>query len=318
MKVLKNTLLLFIFLLNSTLHAQIAYYPFNGNADDVVNGYNGTVNGATLAPDRNGNPNSAYLFDGVDDYIEVMNSTAFNFGTDEFAVSLWIKPLNPTQALQMVFVKGGLNGASDPQYWLRLNDLGGAPMRGVWGDGNPPAAIIDYFDSNLLYDGDWHHIVFQRTSERNELYVDCMLVGSSQVNKNISGIGNLLFGAQHPNPPTSANIFDFYNGLIDDVAFYDKAFDFNACMTDSVCVDISTETATLIDDTDRFIDGTGFSNNPSIMLTGPSTSADAVLSNISLELYFRLVGTLAMAVQVCIMSIYLCQVLLPQVAETIG
>jgi len=46
MKVLKNMLLLFTFLLNYTLHAQVAYYPFNGSADDVVNGYNGTVNGA--------------------------------------------------------------------------------------------------------------------------------------------------------------------------------------------------------------------------------------------------------------------------------
>jgi len=133
-------------LFSYTLHAQIAYYPFDGNANDVVNGYNGTVNGATLATDRDGNPNSAYLFDGVDDYIEVMNSTAFNFGTGEFAVSLWIKPLNPTQAFQMVFIKGGLNGASDPHYWLRLNDplLGGAVMRGLWGDGNTPAGVIDY------------------------------------------------------------------------------------------------------------------------------------------------------------------------------
>jgi|GEM_PF-2133261 len=293
MKVLKNMLLLFTFLLSCTLHAQIAYYPFNGNADDVVNGYNGTVNSATLAPDRYGNPNSAYLFDGIDDYIEVMNSTAFNFGTDEFAVSFWIKPLNPTQDFQMVFIKGGLNGGSDPHYWLRLNDqlLGGTIMRGLWGNGTPNPEIIDYDSASLLYDGEWHHIVFQRTNERDELYVDCMLIGSSQASKDISGVGNLLLGAQHPNPPTSTSVYNFYNGLIDDVAFYDKAFDFNACTTDSLCVDINTEDATLIDDSDRFIDGVGFSNNPSITLTGPSTSADAVLTNVSLELYFRLAGT---------------------------
>jgi len=263
MKILKNLILLFTFLFNSTLHAQIAYYPFNGNADDVVSGYNGTVNGATLTTDRDGNPNSAYLFDGVDDYIEVTNSTAFNFGTDEFAVSLWIKPMNPTLAFQMIFITGGLNGRFDPHYWLRLNDplLGGTPLRALWGDGIDPAEVIDYSDSNLLYDGEWHHIIFQRTNERDELYVDCVLVGTSPANKDISGVGNLLLGAQHPNPPNSSTVYNFYNGLIDDVAFYDKAFDFNACTTDSLCVDISTEYATLIDDTDRFIDGVGFSNN---------------------------------------------------------
>jgi hypothetical protein len=46
----------------------IADYPFNGNALDASgNGYNGTVNGATLTTDRFGNPNAAYEFDGVDD-----------------------------------------------------------------------------------------------------------------------------------------------------------------------------------------------------------------------------------------------------------
>ena len=225
MKFLKKITLFSLLLLSYTIHAQIAYYPFNGNANDVISGFNGTVNGATLAPDRDGNPNSAYLFDGVDDFIEVMNSTAFNFGTSEFAVSLWIKPLNPTQAFQMVFIKGGLNGASDPHYWLRLNDSSGAPMRGLWGDGSTPLAVVDYFDSNLLYDGEWHHVVFQRTSERNELYIDCMLVGFNEVDKDISGVGNLLLGAQHPNPPTSSSVFNFYNGLIDDVAIYGSSLD---------------------------------------------------------------------------------------------
>jgi len=293
MKVLKNMLLLFTFLLSCTLHAQIAYYPFNGNADDVVNGYNGTVNSATPAPDRDGNPNSAYLFDGIDDYIEVMNSTAFNFGTNEFAVSFWIKPLDPTQNFQMIFQKGN-SGGTIPQYWLRLNDLiGGSTLRALWTDGNPPPAVIDYSNTSLLFDGEWHHVIFQRTNQRNELYIDCVLVGANNdINRDISSSGSLFIGAQHPDIPNSGGaIFRHYNGLIDDVAFYDKAFDFNACTTDSLCVDINTEYATLIDDSDRFIDGVGFSNNSSITLTGPSTSADAALTNVSLELYFRLAGT---------------------------
>src|SRR5450432_4011795 len=49
----------------------IAYYPFNGNANDATgNGNNGIpMNGVQLTTDRFGNPNSAYLFDGIDDYI---------------------------------------------------------------------------------------------------------------------------------------------------------------------------------------------------------------------------------------------------------
>ena len=55
----------------------VAYYPFNGNANDT-SGYenNGTVFGATLTFDRNNNLNSAYSFDGDNDYIQVSDSNS--------------------------------------------------------------------------------------------------------------------------------------------------------------------------------------------------------------------------------------------------
>jgi hypothetical protein len=50
----------------------IAYYPFNGNANDESGSdYHGTVYGATLTTDRNGNANSAYEFNGIDNYIDI-------------------------------------------------------------------------------------------------------------------------------------------------------------------------------------------------------------------------------------------------------
>jgi len=43
----------------------VAYYPFNGNANDVSgHGNNGAVNGATLSTDRFGSANSAYALNG--------------------------------------------------------------------------------------------------------------------------------------------------------------------------------------------------------------------------------------------------------------
>lgn len=47
----------------------VSCFPFNGNANDSKGLNNGTVYGATLTTDRFGNANSAYSFDGVDDYI---------------------------------------------------------------------------------------------------------------------------------------------------------------------------------------------------------------------------------------------------------
>lgn len=68
----------------------IAYYPFNGNPNDETgNGHDGTVYGATLTIDRFGNANSAYKFDGTDDYIEASNPAAFGFHNESFTVSVW-------------------------------------------------------------------------------------------------------------------------------------------------------------------------------------------------------------------------------------
>jgi hypothetical protein len=70
----------------------IAYYPFNGNAQDEIGiGNHGIVNGAKFTTDRFGNPNSAYQFDGVDDYVEVPHTNSFNFA-NSFTVEAFIKP----------------------------------------------------------------------------------------------------------------------------------------------------------------------------------------------------------------------------------
>ena len=69
----------------------VAYYPFSGNGNDS-SGFNnhGTVSGATLVDDRFGNPNSAYYFDGVNDFISVPNHPSINF-RKEITVNFWMK-----------------------------------------------------------------------------------------------------------------------------------------------------------------------------------------------------------------------------------
>ncbi|MFT3907934.1 MAG: hypothetical protein QM737_00795 [Ferruginibacter sp.] len=57
-----------------------AYYPFNGNTNDASgNGLNATqFNGVQLTTDRFGNTNSAYYFDGIDDYMKVADNGALS------------------------------------------------------------------------------------------------------------------------------------------------------------------------------------------------------------------------------------------------
>ena len=71
----------------------MAYYPFNGDATDASgNGNNAVFNNATLTDDYKGNPNSAYYFNGVDNYMQIPNSTSLNM-TGQMSIALRVKPL---------------------------------------------------------------------------------------------------------------------------------------------------------------------------------------------------------------------------------
>lgn len=69
----------------------IAYYPFNSNANDLSgNNNNGTVSGAIPTTDRKGILNRAFLFDGVNDYIEINNSSSLNL-SQAISISFWAR-----------------------------------------------------------------------------------------------------------------------------------------------------------------------------------------------------------------------------------
>ena len=70
----------------------IAYYPFNGNADDYSgNGNHGIIHGAILSEDRCGINNNSMYFNGVDNWIEVPNSPSLQSTEQALSVSSWIK-----------------------------------------------------------------------------------------------------------------------------------------------------------------------------------------------------------------------------------
>lgn len=66
----------------------IAEYLFQGDArDSSGKEHHGTVVGAKLCTDRFGNPDSAFFFDGKDDYIVIENAPQLN--SDAFSISVW-------------------------------------------------------------------------------------------------------------------------------------------------------------------------------------------------------------------------------------
>lgn len=187
----------------------IAYYPFNGNANDESgNDHHGTVNGATLATDRFGNPNSAYSFDGIDDYVVVPHDADFDFGTGGFTASAWIKTGATTTegaGRDDILAKG------DPTvsgFAISLQN-----NKAVFWVGNSG----EFFGSSVLNDGEWHHIVGTRDDSNNiVLYVDGMAESTGTNNENVDTDYSLFIG-KHGTKNES-----YFDGLIDDVSIYNR------------------------------------------------------------------------------------------------
>lgn len=107
----------------------VAYYPFDGNANDESgNGHDGTVHGATLTTDRNGNSESAYSFDGQDDYIDVGgNEDDFDL-TEDLTIAFWVKLGSVGEHNHIVLSKHEHNVNGDGSWWTGVGGGNGQPM----------------------------------------------------------------------------------------------------------------------------------------------------------------------------------------------
>lgn len=86
----------------------VARYDFSGNAMDSSGyGNDGTVVGASLTSDRFGNPDSAYAFNGIDNYIQIPESSAFD--SPAFSISLWFRATAYPDQAGMLISKGQNN-----------------------------------------------------------------------------------------------------------------------------------------------------------------------------------------------------------------
>lgn len=95
----------------------VAWYPFNGNAvDESNNTNNGNALGPTLVPDRTGNANSAYDFNGVDNYIEVPDHSSLR--VRRITVTAWVNA-DYGQPMQILY-KGDYNTGAGEAYSLDM------------------------------------------------------------------------------------------------------------------------------------------------------------------------------------------------------
>ncbi|MBI4647111.1 MAG: S-layer homology domain-containing protein, partial [Bacteroidia bacterium] len=195
----------------------VAKYYFNGNANDESgNGNNGTVNGATLTTDRFGNANSAYSFDGVNNYVSVANQF-FDNGWSEYTISGWFNSNNSAKSAQCFFNTIPHNG-TDLQYNYFSNNkvsffLNSNPGVASWDNG------LNVLGSNVSSNS-WYHYAFIKSGDNYKFYLN----GNLDVSYNgsispISYLCGVVFGSIDP----SINLSECFSGKLDDIRIYNCA-----------------------------------------------------------------------------------------------
>jgi hypothetical protein len=191
----------------------VGYWSFNGNANDSSpNANNGTVNGATLTTDRFGNTNSAYSFNGINNYIRI-NTTLLPSTPTSYTISLWYNTQNFTaqNGNPRMLISDRNTGLSSYKYTINLSTaghlLGGAIYNGSGTNGNGVTG-----DAGV--NNNWHNAIFIFDSSISTLYlyIDGSLVNTST---------NVTHWSSGANP---TNI-GYWNGFVGASGFFDGKID---------------------------------------------------------------------------------------------
>lgn len=206
----------------------ILYLPMNGDALDYSgNNVPSFPDGPTLTEDRFGQQEGAYLFDGVDDSINLNNSKAL-ITSRSFTICLWVKYLGRSHSDEEtnVFFEQRHDIANGPSSTILFNgDYFGQLNLLMRSD-----AARDVYKAQIeaIYDSQWHHYVARVDEQMHmEIYLDAKLVAELDFGNNgsfVNSIDHMNLGTHHH---TGGGIHGALNGIMDDVFIYNRAL--NRC-----------------------------------------------------------------------------------------
>ncbi len=197
----------------------VAYYPFDGNADNAISEeFNGSINGGVdLYFDRFDNSYSAYRFDGSTGYIDIGDNPNLP-SWSHYSVSLWFcdegsgeydgygaKIVDKTWLYHDWYLSVRENDENNPGCLsLRLYEGGDGLTLSSSGH--------DYRDQT------WHHVVIVRDARNIYLYIDAVIIDQG-ISFDVESQANLAFGYCLGN---HSHQLRHFGGIIDDIRIYDR------------------------------------------------------------------------------------------------
>lgn len=203
------------------------FLPFCGNALDASGNSNSiTVNGATLVTDRFGNPNSAYRFDGVDDFISIVNGSNMK-PSYPFSFSCWVKLVTSASEVNLLFANDYT--APGETYFGTYFSLPSARLASNVGDGGFPnsSSRRSKQATSQISIGTWVHLAAVVNSQSDmKIYY-----GNLETNGTYSGTGaGLIYSATGNAVIGKGNGGfgeNFINADLDEIRFYNRALNQN-------------------------------------------------------------------------------------------
>jgi hypothetical protein len=259
----------------------VGYWPFCGNAnDDSGKGNNGTVNGATLTTDRFGNANSAYSFNGTNNYINLNTNVK-----GPFSISFW---LSVSSFKTYYWGNGGqlgshIIGTFNNNFEGSGFQCGLAPVSTGYGKHGVSFWNQTNIESNNLFTlNNWKNIICTYDGTTLKYYDSGQLVGSANgnyiANQSPLTIGARLFFQNGP---------DFYlNGKVDDVGLWNRALttqEITQLYNQNQCFTNTTVTETLVINVGQlsYTNPVAYANNITIYPNPASTQVNIAFNNIS-------------------------------------
>jgi len=205
----------------------VSYWPFDEGmgtiAYNAVNGNDGTIHGgAAYSTDKAPVIDNDYAlaFDGVDDYVHVLNSGALE--PANVTLAAWLKSSSPgsPSSYRYIVHKGG-KFCSAASYAFYTGGSGGLYFYIFNGSTYKlsPGPL-----ASSIWNGEWHHVVGTYNGSAVRLYVDGAEIGSTPttigIGYGLPDTNDFFVGTYGGTCPTIATHF---NGLIDEIGMWDRA-----------------------------------------------------------------------------------------------